>query len=236
LGVAKLQIEYICQQVLEEKSNANARLEAFCDGVFAIAITLLIIDIKIPSTDAITNKQELFQELGRLLPSIFAFLLSFTTIFITWVNHHEAMKLVNKTSPHFIYANGFLLLTVVFIPFPTSLLGEFVLTESASPAVALYSSVFGLQSISWALLCRAVLNPANPLLSSEKGVHFARQNLKRSYYAFVLYAVCTVLAFWFPLTIAVFVAVTWIVWLIIGINLKDDKPVKESGLHERNST
>ena len=208
--------------VMEEKRNVNARLEAFCDGVFAIAITLLIIDIKIPSVTAITSKQDLYRAIGHLLPNILAFLLSFITIFITWVNHHEAMKLVHKTSAHFIYANGFMLLTVVFIPFPTSLLGEFVLTESASPAVAIYSSVFGIQSIAWALMCLAALNPANLLLKSEKAVRLARQNLKRSYYAFVLYAGCTVLAFWFPLTIAVVVATTWIIWLIIGINLKDD--------------
>ncbi len=207
---------------MEEKANVNARLGAFCDGVFAIAITLLIIDIKIPGTEHITNKQELLRAIGRMLPSILAFLLSFITIFITWVNHHESMKLVNKTSAHFIYANGFMLLTVVFVPFPTSLLGEFVLTSSAAPAVALYSSVFGLQAFAWTLLCKAVLNKTNPLLKSEKAVHFARLNLKRSYYAMALYALCTVLAFWFPLTIAVFVALTWIVWLVNGVSLKDD--------------
>jgi len=210
---------------MEEKGNVNARLEAFCDGVFAIAITLLIIDIKIPDTRHIDDKYELYGAIGHLLTSILAFLLSFITIFITWVNHHEAMKLVNKTSSHFIYANGFLLLTVVFVPFPTSLLGEFILTQSAAPAVALYSSVFGLQTISWTLLCKAVLNKRNPLLKSERAAHFARQNLKRSYYAFAVYAVCTVLAFWFPLAIAIFVALTWILWLIIGVNLKDNKSV-----------
>jgi TMEM175 potassium channel family protein len=209
---------------MEEFRNVNARLEAFCDAVFAISLTLLIIDIKIPNAGHITNKHELFQAIGHLLPSILAFLLSFITIFITWVNHHEAMRLVNKTSAYFIYANGFLLLTVVFIPFPTSLLGEFVLTQSAAPAVALYSSVFGLQAISWSLLCKAVLNRENPLWKSEKAMHFARQNLKRSYFALTLYTLCTVLAFWFPLTIAIFVALTWIVWLINGVNLKDYKP------------
>src|SRR5215471_15195113 len=119
--------------MIEEKRYVNARLEAFCDGVFAIAITLLIIDIRIPPAIPITNSDELFRAIGNLLPSILAFLLSFITIFITWVNHHEAMKLVHKSSSQFIYANGLLLLTVVFVPFPTSLLGEFVLTASAAP-------------------------------------------------------------------------------------------------------
>jgi len=104
--------------------NPNARLEAFCDGVFAIALTLLIIDIGIPATIEINNTAEFWTALKNILPSIFAFLLSFIVIFITWVNHHASLKLVARTSPSFIYANGLLLLTVVFIPFPTALLGE----------------------------------------------------------------------------------------------------------------
>ena len=205
-----------------QEGDENIRLETFCDGVFAIAITLLIIDIKIPSTEHITNKQKLLQALKHLLPSILAFLLSFITILITWVNHHAALKFVNRSSPHFVYANGLLLLTVVFVPFPTSLLGDFILTDSASPAVIMYSAVFGLQAFSWTLMCKAALNPDRPLLKSEKGKHYARKNLTRSYYAIVLYSICAVLAYWFPLTIAVVVALTWIIWLIVGINLKDD--------------
>src|SRR6187549_113039 len=112
--------------------NPNSRLEAFCDGVFAIALTLLIIDIRIPSATKINNTADFWQALEHAAPSIFAFVLSFTIIFITWVNHHNALKLGNKSSARFIYANGFLLLGVVFMPFPTSLLGEYILTDHAA--------------------------------------------------------------------------------------------------------
>jgi len=95
------------------ESNPNSRLEAFCDGVFAIALTLLIIDIKIPSTEKINNTAEFWLALKHIAPSIFAFVLSFTIILITWVNHHNAVKLVHKTSNSFIYANGFLLLSAI---------------------------------------------------------------------------------------------------------------------------
>src|SRR5258705_2910552 len=97
------------------ETNPNSRLEAFCDGVFAIALTLLVIDIKIPSTIAINNTADFWLALRHVAPSIFAFVLSFIIILITWVNHHNTLKLVNKSSPSFIYANGFLLLTVVFV-------------------------------------------------------------------------------------------------------------------------
>src|SRR5437588_3917895 len=102
------------------ESHANSRLETFCDGVFAIAITLLIIDIKIPPAEKIASANDLWLALGRIAPSIFTFLLSFFIILITWVNHHGAMKLIDKSSVPFIYANGFLLLTVAFLPFPTA--------------------------------------------------------------------------------------------------------------------
>jgi len=207
-----------------QQENENTRLEAFSDGVFAIAITLLIIDIKIPSADQISNKQQLWITLNHLLPSIFAFLLSFITILITWVNHHEALKFVEKSSPPFVYANGLLLLTVVFVPFPTSMLGEFVLTDRASPAVMLYSSVFALQAFGWTLMCTAALKKSRPLINTSIGKRYARENLNRSYYAFALYSVCAILAYWFPLIIAIFVALTWILWLVIGINLKNDEP------------
>src|ERR1035437_1515773 len=110
------------------ESNTNSRLEAFCDGVFAIALTLLIIDIKIPSRENIYTTNDLWLSFKHLFPSIFAFLLSFVIVFITWVNHHATLKLVDKSSSSFIYANGFLLLTIVFIPFPTALLGEYLFT------------------------------------------------------------------------------------------------------------
>src|SRR5579862_483289 len=109
--------------------NTNSRLEAFCDGVFAFALTLLIVDIRIPVGEAekIVTDNDLWHALQHLLPSVFAFLISFITILITWVNHHNTLKLVNKSSSLFIYFNGFLLLTVVFLPFPTGLLGDNVL-------------------------------------------------------------------------------------------------------------
>jgi len=68
------------------ETTPSSRLEAFCDGVFAIAITLLIIDIKIPSTEKIDSTAHFVQALKRVTPSIFAFVLSFIIILITWVN------------------------------------------------------------------------------------------------------------------------------------------------------
>jgi uncharacterized membrane protein len=203
------------------EANDNSRLEAFCDGVFAIAMTLLIIDIKIPATAEINNTADLWHALKHIAPSIFAFLLSFIVILITWVNHHNHVKLVNKSSASFLYANGFLLLTVVFIPFPTSLLGEYILTDHAAPAVILYDSILALQAMSWILIAETAFN--NRLGKSEKANVEIRKAGKFGYFAFVLYTLCAILAIWFPVAIASFTTLTWIFWLIFGINIKHEK-------------
>ena len=199
--------------------NVNSRLEAFCDGVFAIALTLLIIEIKMPTVE-INSANDFWLALKHLLPSILAFLLSFMIIFISWVNHHGMLKLVNKSSPAFIFANGFLLLTIVILPFPTALLSEHLFTDHATPAVVVYAAINGLQAIGWILLSHAVLNP-NSLAKNEKATLTVRAGQKNSYFALVIYALLTIMAFWLPQLSAFLLGIVWIGWLIFGIRIKN---------------
>jgi uncharacterized membrane protein len=200
-------------------SNPNVRLEAFCDGVFAIALTLLVLELRIPPSATIHTTRDLWLALAHILPSIFAFLLSFATIFITWANHHAALKLLDKTSSLFIYANGFLLLPVVLIPFTTGLLGEYLLTDAAAPAVALYAAVNGLQAIGWIFLTQAALKPRH-LTRDETSTLAIRRNRKNGYFALATYTACTILAFWFPLGIAFVITAIWVGWLVTSIRTK----------------
>jgi uncharacterized membrane protein len=200
--------------------NPNSRLEAFCDGVFAIALTLLIIDIRIPSTTKINSTADFWHALGHAAPSIFAFVLSFTIILITWVNHHNSLKLANKSSPRFIYANGFLLLSVVFMPFPTSLLGEYILTDHAAPAVILYEVTMAVQALSWAVITLTALR--DNIGKNEKANLLIRKNGQYAFFAFLFYILCGIIAIWFPLTIAIVTTLIWIVWLVHGINIKNE--------------
>jgi uncharacterized membrane protein len=200
------------------EANQNSRLEAFSDGVFAIALTLLIIDIRLPATESIHSTSDFWRALQHIAPSIFAFVLSFGIILITWVNHHATLKLVDKSTGSFIYANGLLLLGVVFIPFPTSLLGEFVLTDYAAPAVILYDAVIALQSVGWIFLCRAALS--NKLTKDEASTVTMRESLKNGYFAFGLYSFFAIIAVWFPLAIAIITTLSWIIWLVISLRRK----------------
>jgi uncharacterized membrane protein len=191
-------------------ANANTRLETFCDGVFAIAMTLLIIDIKLPPGE-IHSTADLWAALRQLGPSVFAFVLSFCIILITWVNHHGALKLIRRSSAAFIFANGF---------FPTSLLGEFLLTDHAAPAVVLYDGVLALQSIAWMAMLGSALRGNLTIDAAAKAT--VHRNNRRGYFALPLYAGLALVAVWLPLAAAVVTAASWALWLTLAVSLKHE--------------
>jgi len=201
--------------------NNNTRLETFCDGVFAIAMTLLIIDIRIPATKPITDSNVFWLALKEIIPSMLAFILSFIVILITWVNHHNTLKTLNRSSPAFIYANGLMLLTTVFIPFPTSLIGEHIFTNHAAPAVVIYDATLALQALSWILLSGAALK--DQLTKDQKAKATINSVHKFGWFAFSLYSVFSIASFWFPLTVAIITGLSWIFWLIYGISFKQEE-------------
>lgn len=99
----------------------KSRLEAFSDGVFAIVITLLILDIRFPEVEY----SQFPATLAAIFPRILAYIMSFIIIGLYWVFHHNAMLVVKKTDRGILWLNILYLLGVSFIPFPTSLLGRY---------------------------------------------------------------------------------------------------------------
>jgi uncharacterized membrane protein len=100
------------------------RLEAFSDGVFAIAVTLLVLEIKVPALADLPSGS-LGLALLRQWPSYFAYLLSFSVILIMWVNHHVLLDLVREVDHGFLYLNGLLLMVITLLPFPTALVAQY---------------------------------------------------------------------------------------------------------------
>ncbi|TMI93069.1 MAG: DUF1211 domain-containing protein [Bacteroidetes bacterium] len=131
---------------------STSRLEAFSDGVFAIAITLLIIEIKVPSHDDLKN-QSLMHYIWQQWPKYFAYFLSFVIIGIYWANHHYLFKLFKRTNHVFNLLNVFFLMTIAFLPYPTGVLGDYIITvEHAKPAVTFYAFAIWLPSFAWLLI------------------------------------------------------------------------------------
>jgi uncharacterized membrane protein len=158
--------------IQETGGNETARVEAFSDGVFAIAITLLALELKVPHLDGAPSSEALFAALLRPWPSYVAFLNSFLTILVLWVNHHGVFRLVSRSSPVLVFTNGLLLLLVTVTPFPTAVLSEYLATPAASAACAFYSGFFVLINVAynalWLSATRGkLLNPTLPEAASR---------------------------------------------------------------------
>jgi uncharacterized membrane protein len=127
--------------------NETQRIEAFSDGVFAIAITLLIIEIGVPH---VSGEESLSKALGDLWPNYFAYALSFIMIGIYWANHHSFFRLFVRTDHYFLMLNILFLMAIAFLPFPTAVLGEY-LDDSGQRdvAVRLYALGLLLPAVGW---------------------------------------------------------------------------------------
>lgn len=108
-------------------SSETARVEAFSDGVFAIAITLLILNVQVPSPSA----GHLLAALARQWPTYVSFLISFAFIGIMWVNHHRLFNHIRRCDNTLMFLNLLLLLGVAVVPFPTALLAAHYSTPGA---------------------------------------------------------------------------------------------------------
>ena len=130
----------------------TVRIEGFSDAVFAIAITLLVLDLHAPEANAIKNSAELLTFLKGEWTSYLAFTLSFFSIFIMWVNHHKIFKQIYSRNTAIMFANGLILFLVSAVSYPTALLARFFDGEASNIAVALYTGIFVLINISYNLL------------------------------------------------------------------------------------
>jgi len=202
------------------ENKSLARLEMFSDGVFAIAITLLIIEIKVPPIASIHSVNDLVDALAHLWPSFFAFTYSFGGILIQWILHHDTFNHINKTSRSFIYANGFLLITIVFFPFPTALLAEYINTDYAMPAIVFYGMASVVNSFAWFLFIRSVQKPKR--LLNDSFSHEEYNKLKTSnHFAFVVYSSTAILAIWLPYIALIINIAVWMLWIWLSLTEKE---------------
>jgi uncharacterized membrane protein len=128
-----------------------SRLEAFSDGVFAVAITLLVLDIRPP--DGAATSSGLWSALGHLWPHYAAYAVSFLIIGIVWVNHHAVMGLIARVDRELAFLNILLLMAVALIPFATALFAQYLTRgEPQHAAAAAYSIVITLMGAAFGAL------------------------------------------------------------------------------------
>ena len=132
----------------------TGRIEAFSDGVFAIAITLLVIEIGVPHLEEEPEGTMLFGALIDQWPSYLGYIISFLQIGVIWANHHNRFRFIVRSDHILLFLNNVFLMCVAFIPFPTALLAEYLRMSGAEQATAgaVYAGTLAVTAVFFTLL------------------------------------------------------------------------------------
>ena len=168
------------------------RLEAFSDGVFAIAITLLVLDIHVPDP---STTADLAQQLGSQWPSYVAYGVSFLTIGIIWINHHAMLRRIKAIDHEILILNLLLLLCVGLLPFTTALMAAYLKeSEGEALAAAIYAGSFLLMSVVFAAMNWTILFRKDHLLAGPIDAATRRRIITRGVAGLLPYLAAAILA------------------------------------------
>jgi uncharacterized membrane protein len=168
------------------------RLEAFSDGVLAVAITLLVLDIHVPSA---ALHGSLASKLAHGWPNYAAYVTSFLTIGIIWVNHHAMISRLREADHTILVLNLLVLLSIAVLPFATSLLATYLREPHGQHlAAAVYSGAFLVMSLLFSLLQQHILFAKSHLMAVQMSERSRRRLLMRATAGLIPYAVATALA------------------------------------------
>jgi len=191
----------------------KSRLEAFSDGVFAIVITLLILDIRFPEVPY----SQFWESLNSILPRILAYVMSFIIIGVYWVTHHNSMHAIKKTDRAFLWLNVLLLLCVSFIPFPTSLLGRY--PYQAGPIVIYGATLMASNLVGYLMILYVWYHPH--LAVPEFGPAYMRRHTPVYIVVNGLYLVAILIAKWLPV-LSYLIYIMVVVFIIVLLPKIDD--------------
>lgn len=185
---------------------SKERTEAFSDAVIAVAITLLALNLHVPNP---TGAGRLAHRLGEQWPSYAAFVVSFITIGIIWINHHVMLRRVSSVDHSTLMLNLLLLLTICLLPFSTALIAQYINAQQGQNlAAAVWAGSFLLMALGFAAMQRHLLLPKRHLLHEAITPELSRWILRRNTVGLLPYAVATACAFITPyLTLAICAAV-----------------------------
>jgi uncharacterized membrane protein len=177
------------------RHNDTDRIEAFSDGVFAIAITLLIIEIGVPHLEDEPLGTTLPQALVGLWPSYLGYVISFLQIGVIWANHHNRFRFIERSDHGLLFLNILFLMCVAFIPFPTALLAEYLERTASERETAgvIYAGTLAVTAVFFTLLWLYAV--ANRLVDRNLDPSLVRAMTRRYLLGTVAYLLVFVLAY-----------------------------------------
>lgn len=185
----------------------TSRVEAFSDGVFAIAVTLLVLDLHVPNTGG--GPPSLAHQLRLEWPGYVGYVVSFATIGIMWINHHALMRHFDRTDRPFLLINTGFLMLVAFVPFPTGVVASSLGTGRNVGDVRTAALLYGGTMVVMALMFNAVWHYGRLRLLRPDAVPLEVSGITRSYmFGPLMYLAATLAAFLNPyLSLALYVAI-----------------------------
>lgn len=194
----------------EDHALSTRRIEGFSDGIFSVAATLLVLDLRLPDIIVHMTNGIAATTLLHVAPQFISFTFSFFTICVFWINHHEFFHALKKADSKLLWLNNILLFWLCLLPFPTSFIGRFPLN---SIAVIFYGSVLFLAAIAFSLMSYYALFVGN-LYDKHMSVDERWLEQRRTYWGIILYGLSIILA---PISVYLSLVIFIIVPLIYFI-------------------
>jgi uncharacterized membrane protein len=202
-----------------QKHGASKRLELLTDGIFAIAATLLVLDIRVPELERGMEKSELLQSLKKILPSFIAFVFSFLNIMIFWLNHDTIGSITRYFSRKISFMNIIFLLFISLVPFTSRLISEY---PDSFTAITIYGIVLMLCSVVASSMYRIIAFGSDMMMEevTMKTRNKLWKRIRMGPYVYLF----AIIAGWFQVYIPVIIYIlTPVVFLFLpDIELKED--------------
>jgi uncharacterized membrane protein len=194
------------EQIDSKKIEGTGRLEAFSDGVFAIIVTLLIFEVRVPTLTDLSNLAVL-SALVEIAPKGISFAISFFTVAIFWVTHHHVFSRITHSNWKLMWFNNGLLFWLAIVPFTTAFIGNY---PTQAVVVALYAIILCLAALTFWLMNYYVFFKSD-LLSDKVSTSERWRHLKRGRWIFILYGLAGIVAFvWVSAALMILVIIPFI--------------------------
>ncbi len=202
----------------QSSTSDTGRLETFADGVMAIAITLLILEVRVPH---LLPGERLSTALAKQWPSYAGFVVSFLTLGIIWVNHHQMFKMIRGVTHGFLMLNVIFLMAISFLPFPTALVADYIRnTDERLTATLVYGADMVAIAIMFNVVWRAASTNRRLLVDGVDEAALAR--ITRGYLGGpIVYTIATLLAFLSPFISLGIFALMALFWLLPSSGIRE---------------
>ena len=211
---------------IQNSSPSTTRIEAFSDGVFAIVVTLLVLELAVPVLGHEATDEQAEKSLIALIPKFISWAMSFIVVAIFWVNHHQFMHSLKKADRKLLWHNMHLLFWISFIPFPTAFIGEYYTLKTAA---FLFGCVLFMAALAFYLLSRYAHMKSD--LHKDLPIEVRTFGMRKALIAPVFYSLSMVFAFINP-TISIIIFFLVAIIFFIPLDFMDPEEMMKKRQHK----